>query len=191
MYTYAAISTYWIIHLMLIVFNIYLFLVFWKELSNWYPILYSKIKWKLSFYYIFMIVLLIVRLIAVIPMSIDFVTENDLIVPSYETLIWMISEILPAIIMMFSFINFGCSSNDDIETLDERISIFVPSRRGESLETYKDDEEQNEYIEDGVLKHIKILFGAKRLSKCFASNFSLSLLVILLCSSPLQIWQIS
>ena len=92
-----------------------------------------------------MIILLIIRLIAVIPMYVDFMTGGDLIVPAYETLVWLISEILPILVMMFSFINFGSSSKDDIESLEERSSIFMPSTYNNSVDVYTYMREASNY----------------------------------------------
>ena len=97
-----------------------------------------------------MIILLVIRLIAVIPMYIDFISEETLIVPAYETLIWLISEILPALVLMFSFINFGSSSKDDIESLDDRSTLLIQSDYNNSVDTYifmKQDSKYKEFVD--------------------------------------------
>ena len=97
-----------------------------------------------------MIILLVIRLIAVIPMYIDFIYEETLIVSAYETLIWLISEILPALVLMFSFINFGSSSKDDIESLDDRSTLLIQSAYNNSVDTYiymKQDSKYKEFVD--------------------------------------------
>ena len=97
-----------------------------------------------------MIILLVIRLIAVIPMYIDFISEETLIVPAYETLIWLISEILPALVLMFSFINFGSSSKDDIESLDDRSTLLIQSDYNNSVDNYifmKQDSKYKEFVD--------------------------------------------
>ena len=97
-----------------------------------------------------MIILLVIRLIAVIPMYIDFISEETLIVPAYETFIWLISEILPALVLMFSFINFGSSSKDDIESLDDRSTLLIQSDYNNSVDNYifmKQDSKYKEFVD--------------------------------------------
>ena len=66
-----------------------------------------------------MIALLIIRLLGVIPLAIDYHKPNDMIIPSFETLIFWFTEFFPVLMLMFSFITFGSSSNDDIESIEE------------------------------------------------------------------------
>ena len=120
-------------------------------------VLLNKIKCRLNLYFVFIIILLVIRLIAVIPMAIDFSTGDDLIVPTYETLVWLISEILPVLVMMFSFISFGSSSNDNVEQFDESISVRITTSINESAETHVLNKTPSSYFineeSDSVSEH--------------------------------------
>ena len=41
LFDYLIATWHWVIQIMLIIFNIYIFIVFTRQLNNWYPILYS------------------------------------------------------------------------------------------------------------------------------------------------------
>ena len=85
-----------------------------------------------------MIILLIIRLFTVFPMYFDLITNGEMIVSSYQTLVWLITEILPVLVMVFSLINFGSSSNDDIEGLDGQSTTHIHSVYNNSIDSYID-----------------------------------------------------
>ena len=137
-YVHYKITFYCVMHISLIIFNMHLLFSFTQKLSNKHPILYNKIKLKLNFYYILMISLLIIRLLSGTILYIELITDGDMILSSYEILTWLITEILPVIVMIFSLVNFGSSSNDDIEDFEERSTILAQSFYNNSIDSYID-----------------------------------------------------
>ena len=135
MYGYILIASYWIIHIIMIVFNIYLFCVFTSEINKHHPTLYKKIKLRLNMFYIFIIILLFARLVSSIPMAIEYHLDDYIVVPSFNTLMCLTTELLPVLVMMFSFIKFGSSSNDEIENMDEFAEQFYDTNDNISYES--------------------------------------------------------
>ena len=100
-----------------------------------------KIKWKLNFFFIITIVLLFVRLFGVIPLIIDYHRDDDVIIPSVETIIFWFTEFFPIVVLMFSFITFGSSSKDNIESIEEHYDIV--ERSSSNIPTNSDNFENH------------------------------------------------
>ena len=128
-YVYFVILFYLITYLKLVSINVYLIYAFRKEVSKKHVKIYKNIKNKLNFYFVFIILLLTLRLIFIIPIIIEYFEDIELIKSSLHTTILLFLEILPILLLMLSFVVFGSSSNDRIESTKERLSHFFSVSR--------------------------------------------------------------
>ena len=76
LFFYVVLSMYIGIHVVIIIFNIYLLITLMKELYLSYPLVYEKVKIKLNFFFIFMSVLLMSRICVTILIGITFYSEG-------------------------------------------------------------------------------------------------------------------
>lgn len=137
MFNYCVITLYCVLHIVMIIFNSYLVLTLKRELSSSFPMLFDKIKRKLLFFFGFIITILLVRIGVSIPIFIEYHRDVELVVPALYTIILCVTEILPVMVLMFSFIMFGSSSNDDLETMDTRLSEYSRSESMSVHETFR------------------------------------------------------
>ena len=122
---YTTVVVYMLTNAAIIVMNLYLIICFWRNVGSWLPNLYNKIKVKLNIYFVFIISLLIARLVVTFPIIIQYYHNADIMVPLLHMLILCLTEVLPVVLLMFSFVTFGSSTNDDLEATDKRISNFM------------------------------------------------------------------
>jgi len=100
---------------------------FTRRLKRRFPILYTKIKVKFWLFEIFIIFLLVARLGALSEFVIAFRNNSKLEITLETTIIFGLTEILPSVLLMLSFLGFGGRTDESLDSVDSNYSPTMRS----------------------------------------------------------------